>query len=236
MLKYNHVTKKQWATSIGGLLSGSALISQGVTLQQIDLSGNQITGGGGNALFSDLDSDGSDDFTIAATFYFSYFDNALGQQNIAGAFYTAGYTTSGYVYGSPSAVVAGRAVSFYSNAVLGNQLNTSPSQDTPAIIDGWIPAQITSSILGTHEGFIQVRTNSNRTSDAGVSLLRFVYDADNPTTAIADRDALGFTTQAFSVGTTTASSTTIVPEPSSLALLAMGAGGLILRRKRKQAA
>lgn len=249
MLKnYSPNTKKQWAAALGGVVSTSTMFSHGTTLAQIDFIGNQITAGGGNQLFSDIDFDGDNDFDILNPFYFSGPNSRQGGfyrgTNVIMATSTYGsmYTITGYAElyagraGSLDAYGMAVGAQFYSNVIGGVGGAVSGPGAAPSITQGFISATLTSDLLGTHQGFIQVITDSNPTGDAGVQLTRFIYDKDSATTDLADVQALGFDTDADNIiGVTTATSTTIVPEPSSLGLLALGAGGLILRRQRKKA-
>ena len=152
------------------------------------------------------------------------------------------YTIAGYAEsnvgraGSLDAYGMAAGVQFYSNVIGGVGGAVSGPGAAPSITQGFISATLTSDLLGTHQGFIQVITDSSPTGAAGVRLTRFIYDKGSATTDLTDVQALGFDTDADNIiGVTTATSTTIVPEPSSLGLLALGAGGLILRRQRKKA-
>ena len=131
---YSPNTKKQWAAALGGVVSTSTMFSHGTTLAQIDFTGNQITAGGGNQLFSDIDFDGDSDFDILNPFYFSGPNTRqggfYGATNVimgtyVGSTYTSMYTIAGYAEsnvgraGSLDAYGMAAGVQFYSNVIGG---------------------------------------------------------------------------------------------------------------------
>jgi hypothetical protein len=72
------------------------------------------------------------------------------------------------------------------------------------------------------EGFAEF-TSTSVGSEYTVTLHRLIFDHSNPIAATPD---IGTTYPTFGA----------IPEPSSLGLLALGAGGLLARRRRVQAA
>jgi len=80
-------------------------------------------------------------------------------------------------------------------------------------------------------GSFVVTNDANILGDAGVAT--FIYD-DTDLSAGAVGASLADLASYDVVDTVALGAS--VPEPSSLALLAMGAGGVLLRRKRKEAA
>jgi len=231
---------KKWLASVSGIFSSSAIVANAATLVQIDFIGNQITAGGGNQLFSDIDFDGNSDFTIYYPFFFSgnntrqagFYDNQAayysGNPNVGGVF---SLNAVGSVLG------LGRV---YGNLINGEGTQGFYSQGATATTSqGFRSVTLNSTTLGLHQGFIQIETNSSPfNGDAGVSITRFLFDPDNETTSITDVESLGANGIVPTVGITTATSFTpiTVPEPSSLMLLAAGAGGVLIRRRRKQVA
>ena len=211
-MKKNQQTQTIIRRVIAASSLGVAGLSQAVTLVQINFLGNTITANNGNQLFADMDFDGNDDLV---------FTNSGHSSN-----------TSGQNYGGVNINGAGRNLGSFSPAT--SSLGSATRRKIKGIDGesaGWVTASFNTSSLGTHQGFLQV-TNSVAGSASGVAIVRFVYDKDAETTNEA---LLVLTDDYTSIGTTTATSTTIVPEPSSLALLALGAGGVMLRRKRQKA-
>ena len=199
-------------TSIGGFLSSTALLSTNTSgaLVQVDFIGNQITAGGGNQLFADIDFDGDVDFAIGGTSVINGPSNFMARVDIEGA------SNKGGVYASTFAPIT-------INVVNGNN----------GTDNGFVSVNLTGSVLGDHQGFLEISTNDTQGGAAGVYIERFVYDDASATLNVA---AIDLNTEYTSVGTTSVNSTTVaaVPEPSSLAMLAAGAGGLMMRRRRKQ--
>ena len=90
----------------------------------------------------------------------------------------------------------------------------NPVTFTDSRINGGLPT----------DGYLEVNSIAAGSTANSVTLTRFVFD-----------DAS--TTRPTGVSTTTPyTPAVLIPEPSSLTLLALGAGGLLARRNRKKAA
>ena len=189
--------------------SGAALAtSANAALVQIDFTDNSITAGGGNQLFADIDFNGIDDLIFASSSFF----------NSGGSFFgSVSINSAGINFASSNA--------FFDSSPRAIASVTSASE-------GFVEASFTNLALGgTFQGFLEVN-NTVGGVDTGVSILRFIYDDASST---LDLSAIDINTEYTSIGTTSATGTTVIPEPSSLGLLALGAGGLALRRRRKAA-
>lgn len=206
-------------TSFTGALSTAAILSPdaNAAIAQVDFVDNQITASGGFQLFSDIDFDGDSDFFISAAVFSNGggFTVYSGRVNIEGQLNQGRSSTGGI-----------------NNIDFVNGVN--------GVSNGFLSVTLTgSSALGdNHQGFLEIRTESDAGPLNGVYIERFVYDDASATTNLADID---LDTEYTSVGTTTVSMTTInpaspIPEASSIAMLAAGAGGLMMRRRRQQAA
>jgi hypothetical protein len=178
---------------------------------QITLNGNKISTTGGNQLVADLTG-----------------DNIVDLEPLFGDSTGIGGPTGVMVYGSAGLVVAswagyvyhvragfgrldgvGDAVKFGSNVQSIVYLN--PMTFSDARINGG----------ATTSGWLEVNAFNTSTTDHTVQLTRLIFD-DASTTRPVFAEIPGTQTEWAAV-----------PEPSSLGLLALGAGGLALRRSRK---
>ncbi len=205
-------------------LALASLASSGVAnaaLVQITITGNQITSTMGNQLSADLTGDGIDDISIA---------NAVGRTFTSTSTFGSGFTTTytnhiarvrldGY---AASASYSG--IAFISSASVPN--GTVRGGPGVGAVTGGFAITFTDARYGANiNAFVEVDA-LGASNIARVRINRVVFDDENlqgpaPTTAQV-------------VGSNFAEATQI-PEPSSLALLALGATGLAARRRRQVA-
>ena len=200
-------------------LAATTASSQAATVQ-ITLTGNKISSTGGNLLNADLTGDSADDLQFAGAAARGSVAFVLiglaGGTAVSAVF--AGYD----VFRSYFSVVAefatgsGGGVGYGSARGLGRRSTTflNPVTFTDPSINGGAQT----------EGWLQVNAFNTSSTDHTVELSRLIFD-DASTTRPAFASIPGAQTE-FSA----------VPEPSSLGLLALGAGGLLLRRSRAKAA
>ena len=130
------------------------------------------------------------------------------------------------VYSSNLRAVAHFVPASYSNRVRVGQNATNQSGYSNLTLNGLTPFFFQdASINGgaKTEGFAEF-TSTSVGSEYTVTLHRLIFDDSNPIAATPD------------IGTTYPTFGAAIPEPSSLGLLALGAGGLLARRRRVQAA
>jgi hypothetical protein len=220
MLKYKQYKnmktkmKRQGSTelprfAVGALAIAGASAANGAIVQ-ITLTGNKIsTTGGGNQLVADLTGDTVADVTIANPFLGPYSAKVLMNGNWLSARRGG---TSFYVDAQFAAGGVGVATASARGATTATYLNPITFADRR--INGG----------ATTQGWVQVKAFNNSDTSHTVELGRLIFDDANTT-----RPAF-----ASIPGAQTAWSA--VPEPSSLGLLALGAGGLLARRRRAMAA
>lgn len=205
---------------VGALATAGASLANGATVQ-ITLTGNQISTSGGNQLNADVTGDGTLDFVIAgantaksvvAKNYGAFVDingNRLSAQN---------YITTSGVKGDAQFALGGVGTAsepFDSTGFNIRYLN--PISFTDSRINGGLLTN----------GFLEVNSISIPETSATVALTRLIFDDGSTAAPVV---SLGETYSNFEP-------VSAVPEASSsLALLALGAGGLLTRRRSKRAA
>ena len=215
----------------------AALATAGATsvanaaIVEISLSGNTLTSSTNN-LLADFSGDGNDDFTLSGT---NQVHNPPTPGFSAPGFFSPGpngrpstgtYFPGTWVPGSPGSYSAKLSVDGVSasgrNFVssYGSTLsNTSNIAGSPAT-DGLIAITFTDANYGGFiSGWLDVSVSG---ANPAVTLQRIIWDDANLTLRPASASA---TASAYATASP-------VPEPSGLALLALGAGGLIARRRR----
>lgn len=235
----------KWAA---GALAAASTISgaHGFTtsIVEISMTGNQLTSTT-NSLFADFSGDGVPDFTIGGVNQSNnpnqpFFSNP--------GFYNPGFSNPGpngrpssgsYIPGSssPGTFTPGHSgtnlASMTINGLSANASNRVSSLGAPvgsnamvngAPSDGLIPITFTDPNYGGEiHGWLDVSAEGASTA---ITLQRIIWDSNDRGTAPSGVSALD---RAYETASP-------VPEPSGLALLALGAGGLLTRRQRKSVA
>ena len=196
-------------------LAATTASSQAATVQ-ITLTGNKISSTGGNQLNADLTGD-----TVANLLL------SFGSVSTEGVFAVLGdggsppvgtliasYSTTAYFVGASFVSGGGVGVSYASDAGVQNISYLNPITFTDSRINGGEQT----------EGWLQVNAFNTSATNHTVELSRLIFD-DASTTRPAFASIPDVQTEWGAV-----------PEPSSLGLLALGAGGLLLRRSRAKAA
>lgn len=197
-------------------LAATTASSQAATVQ-ITLTGNKISSTGGNQLVADLTGDNIDDVEFGrARFYKSSVEVEVGPAGgpLGDFVYALSSGTSFYVEARFDRAGGGVGRG-YSNGEGGQATSyLNPITFTDSRINGGAPT----------EGWLQVNAFNNISADHTVELSRLIFD-DASTTR-----------PAFATLPDPQTEWGGVPEPSVLGLLALGAGGLLLRRSRAKAA
>ncbi len=206
------------AIAAGAITGGLGGVGHAATVQ-ITLTGNMISGNGGNQLNADLTGDSMDDVMFGSTAYRAGYAYAV----VNGGAITARYSVEGnWVDASFASGGVGRAYASGYGPVSATYLNPITFSDS-AINDG----ELTEGYLEVYafvNSFATIRNGIEQIDGSVVQFTRLVFDDEN--TMRPDPMAVS-TTEVY---------TEFVPEPSSLVLLALGAGGLMARRKRDSSA
>ena len=201
-------------------LAATTASSQAATVQ-ITLTGNKISSTGGNQLVADLTGDTVADITFSG-FQAGGFDGfAFNMRDIGvtaiGRVLYAVYAPANGVYavqGNFGSAGEGVGASYAFGYSVQSTSYLNPITFTDSSINGGAPT----------DGWLQVNAFNTSATDHTVELSRLIFD-DASTTRPALSSIPGAQTE-----------WSAVPEPSSLGLLALGAGGLLLRRSRAKAA
>lgn len=211
----------KWITTAIAATAGAGGANAAVV--QITLTGNQINTTTGNALVADLTGDGFDDVTFSGALFTrtSMLTNAGGFRFSAKVNINSGQSVYGKAAAAPfqtvranfaSGVGTAGPSSTYGNTITNSFLNQVTFTDL----------RINNGALTT--GYLQIQSTSAFGVGGTVALTRLVFNDASPTLAAGGLNT-GTTYDEFQV----------VPEVSSLALLALGAGGLVFRRQRPAA-
>ena len=114
----------------------------------------------------------------------------------------------------------------------------SPVQHAFALLPFSLTDPNVASNQANTNALLELEAFNQSSTDQTVALLAVFYDtSDNNTPGLTIDSTTGAITGAFSnVGSSNNGVFTPTPEPSGLALLALGAGGILARRQRRKAA
>ena len=210
----------QSLATVTGVLASTVVSSHAAaTINQITLSSNLLSTSL-NGLNADLTGDGTNDITLGAGSGNNGAAYVLINGNSVGALrYTIIDSSSNpRMNFIVDAIFAngGVGVGYQASLSLQNIKYLNPISFTDARINGG----------ATTQGYLEVNAFNASPLSHTVALTRLVFDPNSTT----------MTTAGLSTGTTyTEWVAPAIPEPSSLGLLALGAGGLLARRRRQAA-
>lgn len=198
-------------------LAATTASSQAATVQ-ITLAGNKISSTGGNQLNADLTGDTIADLVFA-------FSALVGPGGVKAYVAKPGGGADGigaeFVQSSPN--FSYKADARFSNGV-GVKSDSGPSVQSVSYLN---PVTFSDSRINGGSptgGWLQVNAFNTSASNHTMEFSRLIFDASS-TTRPGFASIPGAQTEWGAV-----------PEPSSLGLLALGAGGLLTRRRREKAA
>jgi hypothetical protein len=196
----------KWLPSAMALAATTA--SSHAAVVQITLSGNMISSLGGNQFNADLTGDGSADLTQLAGL-------AIPNQAMF-----LGYDLFG---GAPFAANATALFSRYYNATVGPVANAGggPQSATAALQFTFSDARINGG--SATSAWLEVRAFNTGMTNNTVEFTRLIFNEADPN-SFAESSFSGVQTE-----------WSAIPEPSSFALLGLGAAGLLARRRRQAA-
>ena len=203
----------------GAMALAATTASSQAAIVQITLTGNKISSTGGNELKADLTGDGLDDLLVGTVINRSNsgFEVQLAKIQTGLGGYVGAMRTSGFAFAVDAAFAIGAVGVAMENGTTPRYiacLNPITFSDPGINGGGWT------------NGWLQVNAFNTSATNHTVELSRLIFDVASTTRPSFD-----------SIPGVQTLWVAAVPEPgSNLALLALGAGGLTLRRRLKRAA
>ena len=203
-------------------LAATAASSQAATVQ-ITLLNNKISSTGGNQLIADLTGDGFADITLS----YALAGTAIVEVNVNNTgFVRAGYSRNVVFFGQfPQFIPMHKADAQFSGPGVGASRGTGALPQTATYLNLFTFQDSRINGDAVTNAWLEVHAFNTSRTDHTVELTRLIFD-DSSTTRPVFTEIPGTQTEWGAV-----------PEPSSFGMLALGAGGLLARRRRaKQAA
>ena len=200
----------KWLTGAMALAATTAS-SQAATVQ-ITLTGNKISTTGGNQLNADLTGDTASDVSFTSTNVRPAL--AFVSVWVGGEYVSAARAPDGVYFVRAAFGEGNVGLSAFTGPIPTEARSLNAITFTDSRVNGGVATQ----------GWMEVWAYNTSATDHTVELTRLIFD-DASTTRPAFASIPGAQTEWGAV-----------PEPSSLGLLALGAGGLLLRRSRAKAA
>ena len=205
--------------AVGALAIAGASVASGATVQ-ITFTNSYISTTGGNHLVTDFGGDLTNDITGAIRFpggsllgggYASVKDRA-------GAFVASGNRSVWWLYGA--------IAEDHANARVGDQTDWEWAPGQAQVMAVVAFSLVDANVRGgaATSGWLHVAAQGRSSGELGrVEVLRFIFDDASGVAPLGVSHASGAYSESLGAA---------VPEPSSLGLLALGAGGLLARRRR----
>jgi len=193
------------------LTTGLAASAGNAATVQITLTGNNFSSSTGNNLASDVTGDGISDISFSSTSAYGSGATNFVRVNINGSLIIAARDSASGGTADAKFTVGGHVANS-----IGAGSFTSIGYNYITFTDARINGGAAT------DGYLEVRAFSGN-NEQRLTLVRVIFDdASTTRPPAANAGALGATFTEF----------TAVPEPSGLSLLALGAGGLLTRRRR----